>query len=220
MLTRSSLLTAALLTILSACEAPLREPEPSADWTLLFDGRTLAGWTEVGGRYDGHARWTVEDGVITGREGPERQGGLLYTERAYTDFEFECEVKIEWPFDSGIFLRMAPPPAGKGAQVTIDYRPGGEIAAIYADGYLLHNEQVVERFKKDQWNHFRVRCAGADMHIETWLNGELVVDYRLPPASEGYSPSGLIGIQVHGDSTSPPGTKVQFRALRVKPIAE
>ena len=40
----------------------------------------------------------------------------------------------------------------------------------------------------------------------------------MPPGSEGYASSGLIGIQVHGDSTSPEGTKVQFRRLRVKPL--
>ena len=187
-------------------------------WKVLFDGKTLAGWTEHGGRYDGDADWSVEDGAITGREAAGHKGGLLYTVDAYQDFEFECDVKIEWPFDSGIFLRMVPEPGGKGAQVTIDYRPTGEIAALYADGFLLHNEGVIERFKKDAWNHFRVRCVGADMHIETWLNGELVVDYRLAPGTTGYAPTGLIGIQVHGDSDSPPGTKVQFKNLRVKPI--
>lgn len=205
-------------TLLAALAAvlPLACAAPRDGWVELFDGRTLDGWTTVGGRYDGHAAWTIEDGAITGREGPNRQGGLLYTREPYQDFEFECEVKIEWPFDSGLFLRMAPEPAGKGAQVTIDYRPTGEIAAIYADGFLLHNEKVVERFKQDAWNRFRVRCEGADMHLQVWLNGESVVDYRLPPGSTGYSPTGLIGIQVHGDSDSPPGTKVQFRGLRVK----
>ena len=38
-------------------------------FTPLFDGRTLDGWITKGGRYDGNAQWTVEDGVICGREG-------------------------------------------------------------------------------------------------------------------------------------------------------
>jgi len=37
------------------------------DMRSLFDGRSLAGWTTKGGRYDGDARWTVEDGCIVGR---------------------------------------------------------------------------------------------------------------------------------------------------------
>ena len=213
---RVRFLALVLIAGLAACSAPRSAREPG--WRELFDGHSLTGWTSVGGRYDGHAAWSIEDGAITGREGPGRAGGLLYTADSYTDFEFECEVKIEWPFDSGIFLRMVPPPGGKGVQVTIDFRPGGEIAALYADGFLLHNESAMERFRKDEWNRFRVRCEGSDAHVAVWLNGEQVVDYRLPPGTEGFSPSGKIGIQVHGDSESPPGTKVQFRELRVREL--
>lgn len=200
---------------LASCSATAAEPEQSG-WVTLFDGATLDGWTPVGGRYDGHASWTVEDGALTGREGPGRAGGLLYTTELYSDFEFECEVRLDWPFDSGIFLRMAP--EGKGAQITIDHRPGGEIAAVYSDGYLMHNEGAAEGFRRGEWNHFRVRCTGADFRLEAWLNGERVVDYQLPAGSPGYAPTGRIGVQVHGDSESPVGAKVQFRALRVRPL--
>ena len=31
---------------------------------------------------------------------------------------------------------------GKGSQVTLDYRPNGEIAGVYADGWLLHNPKI------------------------------------------------------------------------------
>jgi hypothetical protein len=84
----------------------------------LFDGQSLRGWVTRGGRYDGNARWSVEDGCIVGRQGPGGEGGLLYTEKRYTSFEFSLEVKLDYPFDSGVFLRMAP--EGKGAQVTLD----------------------------------------------------------------------------------------------------
>ena len=197
-----------------ACSSPNSASNASAGWKPLFDGKTLAGWTADGGHYDGNAAWTVEDGAITGRETIKREGGLLYTVDKYSDFEFECDCKCEWPFDSGIFVRMEP--KLRGAQVTIDYRPGGEMCAIYSDGFLFHNESVMPKFKKDEWNHFKVRCTGRDMHIVTWLNGEQVVDFTIPSSAGEFASSGLIGIQVHGGSDSPLDTKVQFKNLRVK----
>src|SRR5262245_28974692 len=73
----------------------------------LFDGSTLTGWTPRGGHYDGDAVWSVEDGGITGRTGSDNAGGLLYTATPHTSFEFQCECKLDYPFDSGIFVRMA-----------------------------------------------------------------------------------------------------------------
>lgn len=185
-------------------------------FTPLFDGESLAGWVEKGGRYDGEALWSVEDGALTGRQGPGQAGGLIYTGRYYTNFIFSCDLWISYPFDSGIFLRMVPrSDGGKGPQVTIDYRPDGEVGAIYADGFLMHNEEAKAAFRRDEWNHFEVRCVGRDFHLEVWMNGELITDYQLPESSDGYAPTGRIGLQVHGSRNDPEGSKVQFKNLRI-----
>ena len=210
----------ALLPLLALVPSPTAQTPANAAFESLFDGRTLQGWVTQGGRYDGNARWTVEDGFLTGREGPDRGGGLIYTERAYTNFVFECDVRIDYPFDSGIFLRMVPPGGGRGAQVTLDYRSDGEVAAIYADGFLLHNQEGKEKFRRDQWNRVRVRCIGRDMHIQVWLNGELVTDFQMPEGTEGYAPTGLIGLQVHGNRNDPEGSKAQFRNIRISELPD
>ena len=185
----------------------------------LFDGKTLAGWTPRGGRYDGDAVWTVEDGAIVGRVNEKGEGGLLYTEDLFTSFVFECETRIDAPFDSGIFLRMVPPEQNlKGAQVTLDDRPDGEIAAIYADGFLLHNEAARAAWREDRWNHVEVRCTGFDMRIETWLNGRLVADFTIPPSVGEYAPRGRIGIQVHGGMGEPKSSAARFREIRVREL--
>lgn len=188
----------------------------SADWHELFDGQSLDGWTTRGGRYDGDAAWTIEDGVLVGREDQNR-GGLLYTETAYANFAFAVDVWIDWPFDSGIFVRMLPPERElKGAQVTIDYRPGGEVGAIYADGFLAHNETASEQLVKDGWNHFEVLCVGADMHLQAWMNGALIADHQVPAGSAGFARRGLIGLQVHGgggDQTA--RSAVRFKNMRL-----
>lgn len=178
----------------------------------LFDGATLAGWTTRGGRYDGAARWTVEDGAITGRVGPNGEGGLIYTTRSYTCFDLEFDCRMDHPFDSGVFVRMLPPEsAEKGLQVTLDHRPGGEIAAIYADGFLEHNTEAEKHFEKDAWNRVRVRVTGFDPRVQVWINGRPVTDHRLPANTPGFASRGLIGLQVHGADADAASRKVQFK---------
>jgi hypothetical protein len=202
----------------SSPKAPASTPQHESGWVELFDGSSLEGWTTVGGRYDGHARWTIEDGAVTGRQGPNREGGLIYTAASYADFEIELDLKIDWPFDSGIFLRMKPPESGeKGLQVTIDHREGGECGGLYADGWIVHNPEGWSRFKKGEWNHFRVICRGQPMHVEAWLNGEPLADHTLESA-EGYAATGLIGLQVHGGEDVPLETKVQFKNVRLRKL--
>lgn len=214
MRTRPGLLVAC--TMLLSMQ-PTFAAQETEGWTNLFDGKSLKGWVESGGRYDGDADWSVEDGAIVGRQGANGQGGLLYTKKPYAEFELELEAMISHPFDSGVFVRMAP--ALKGAQLTLDYRDGGEVGAIYSDGFLAHNEGGKARFKKDEWNQLRLRVTGKDMRIEAWLNGEALVDYRLPAGAPGYAAAGLIGLQVHGDRDDPAGASARFRRIRVKDLA-
>jgi hypothetical protein len=194
--------------------APAAAAAPEAPWRTLFDGATLDGWVTQGGRYDGNAAWTVEDGALTGRVGEQGEGGLIYTAEPYSAFDFECDVRMDFPFDSGIFLRMAP--EGRGAQVTLDHRSDGEIAAIYSDGFLAHNEAAKEKYRRGEWNKVEVRCTGFDMRLVVRLNGEQVMDYAVPPGTPGFAPRGLIGLQVHGDRDDPKTNKVQFRNVRVR----
>jgi hypothetical protein len=178
----------------------------------LFDSATLSGWVTKGGRYDGKAIWSVEDGAIVGRVGPGKAGGLIYTDRDWHSFELELETRIDWPFDSGVFVRMTPD--AKGAQLTLDWRPGGEVGGVYSDGWLRHCEGGVEHFVKDDWNHVRVRSTGRDFRLQMWVNGHQLTDYRLPPGEEGYAATGKIGLQVHG-GLEPEGHAARFRAIRL-----
>lgn len=216
------LAVAALLVVAPPC--PGQQPAPpasmfdTADWTVLFDGESLDGWVTEGGRYDGNARWSVEDGAITGREGENSAGGLIYTERRYRDFLFSCEFKITQPFDSGVFLRMVPREEDlKGPQLTLDYRSGGEVGAVYADGFLAHNDSGTELVRREAWNRLDVRCVG-NFHLQAWLNGQLLTDHRLEGDPEGFARDGRIGLQVHGARGEPETSMVQFRDVRLREL--
>lgn len=188
----------------------------------LFDGATLSGWTPRGGRYDGDALWSVEDGAITGRTGPGDAGGLLYTRAPFTSFELQLECRLEAPFDSGVFVRMAPD--ARGAQFTLDDRPGGEIGAVFSDGFLAHaRPQAASAWRRGEWNHVFLRCTGFDLRLEAWINGVPVMDHVVPQefgpdGRPAFAPSGLIGLQVHGGGSEGAGHKVQFRDVLVREL--
>ncbi len=212
---RSIPLLAAL--VLGAPPTLAQELEVEPGFVSLFDGETLTGWTTTGGRYDGHASWEVIDGAIVGRQGPRRTGGLLYTEQSYASFELRLETKLDHPFDSGVFVRMQPPETGlKGAQVTLDYRPDGQIGAVYSDGYLQQNHDGERHFVADAWNELVVRCTGFDLRIEAWLNGKRLADYSLPSGTPGFASTGLIGLQVHGARDDDGAAR--FRNVRIKEL--
>ena len=184
-------------------------------WVNLFDGKTLSGWSEKGGPYDGDADWTVEGGVIVGREAVGAKGGLLYTDELFGDFEFECDVKVNAPFDSGVFVRMLP--KRRGAQFTIDDRPNGEIFGIYSNGWLFHESGGDAAWRSGEWCKVRVRCVGDPMHLSGWIDGKQVVDYQVPTGmDEKFASEGRIGIQVHGGMNDPEDAAVRFKNLRAR----
>ncbi|MHC4574134.1 MAG: 3-keto-disaccharide hydrolase [Planctomycetota bacterium] len=136
----------------AACTAQNQSYRPPKGFRSLFNGKDLTGWK----RHDnlpGHGlagKWFVEDGAIVGMQDPPGKGGFLTTLRKFRNFELLLETKIDWPFDSGLFLRVGPD--GKSHQVTLDYRPGGEIGGIYcpwAQGFVHHCPDGIKYFEKD-----------------------------------------------------------------------
>jgi hypothetical protein len=162
--------------------------------------------------------WTVEEGCIVGRQGPNGEGGLLYTEQAYSCFELRLDVMLDHPFDSGVFLRMVPPSENKkGAQLTLDWRDDGQIGALYSDGYVQENPEGGRLFQKDAWNELVVRCTGFDMRVEATLNGKPLVDCTYPAERFlEFAARGLIGLQVHGARGDTGAAR--FRNVRIREL--
>jgi hypothetical protein len=71
-------------------EAGPGDPAPGP-WEKLFNGRDLAGWQIMKGR------WWVEDGMLTGtgRDDDRLRGAVVETLRGYADFELSCQVRVE-----------------------------------------------------------------------------------------------------------------------------
>lgn len=118
----------------------------------LFDGETLDGWHKNGGM------WFVEDGqIVCGRKPNSDKGGILLSDKTYSDFELVLDVFPGWGNDSGVFLRSTP--VGESYQVYIDYHDipnnGGNIGFIYGQqtgGWRTEPFRLYGVFKGDTEN--------------------------------------------------------------------
>lgn len=192
------------------------------EFVSIFDGETLTGWErhmglpedQVGGK------WEVVDGAIVGDQDPPGHGGFLVTTEDYGDFELALETQLDYPVDSGIFLRVGP--EGKSHQVTLDYREGGDIGAIYlpwTQGGVHESPGGIEHFNEGEWNDVRVRIEGEPARIQFWLNGELVTDFQHTAATtQGVPRRGTVGLQVHPGESYEAGKKVRFRNVRLRSL--
>ncbi len=188
----------------------------------LFDGKTLNGWHRLPGHDQG--KWEVKGGVIAGGQEPEGKGGLLVTDAEYSDYELYAEILATYPLDTGLFLRIRD---GKNHyQVTIDYRPTGEVGALYGPwpngggGFFQHCLTGFTYWKPDSFNRVLVRVEGAVPRVQVWLNGVKINDFQdwAVDGKPRFPQSGPVGIQVHPGESWGPGSRVEFRNLMIKPL--
>ena len=186
----------------------------------IFDGKTLDGWAKLTS-YNDHGQWEVIDGSIAGDQWPAGEGGLLATKKMYSDYEVYAECKADYPIDSGLFLRVQGDVLSY--QVTIDYRPDGEVGAIYSPGgggFLVHYPEGEKLWKKDEYNVVRARIEGQPAHIQVWINGTQVQDFTDTKVDGKYRvpATGYFGIQVHPGASWGKGNKVRFRKIMIKEL--
>jgi hypothetical protein len=190
-------------------------------FSSIFNGETLSGWRKLTESSENSGVWEVMDGKIVASQTPEGEGGLLVTLKRYSDFEVYAEVKADYPIDTGLFLRVQPHVLSY--QITIDYRPDGEIGAIYCPGggdFLVNNPRGKDLWKSDEFNTVRARIQGQPPRIQAWINNSKTVDFTDALVESGYRVprEGFFGIQVHGGSSWGRGNKVYFRRLLIKEL--
>ncbi len=84
-------------------------PTTTADgWTLLFDGKTTAGWHTYGKQTIGKA-WKVEDGTLrldaaSKKDWQTEEGGDIVTDKEYENFHLKLDWKIAPNGNSGVMF--------------------------------------------------------------------------------------------------------------------
>ena len=197
----------------------------AADWTPLFDGKSLDGWTSDTGGKPGDG-WKVEDGAIH-RAG---KSGDLLSAKEYKDFEFEFEWKISAKGNSGVKYRVKKSPGGwlgPEYQVLDDAgHPNGKVADTAAASLYEIAPAPKDKDLKPagEWNVSKIVAKGTI--LEHWLNGKLAVkidtsgdewknlkkDSKFSKMDDFAGPAaGHLLLQDHGD-------EVWFRNLRIREL--
>lgn len=179
-----------------------------ATWREVFDGETLAGW-----RAEGNANWKVERGELVGRQGPGGAEGDLYTVETFTDFVFECEWRMRYPGNSGVWFRWMGPRTGYQADfLDQPSHPGVLAGSLYCMGkaFIAENRDA-STVNRDGWNRLQIRAEGN--HITLRQNGKIVADVR----DATFRGPGSFGVQIHKGAAFT-GMEVRLRKMRVRSL--
>ena len=185
----------------------------------LFDGKTLQGWTLVGGHGPGYV---VKDSMIVC---PKEGGGNLFTEKEYANFAFRFAFRTEPAGNNGVGIRA--PLNGDAAYVGMEiqilddapeYEGKLRPAQYHGSVYDVIPAQRGYLKKAGEWNEEEIRTEGR--RIKVTLNGTVILDADLDSVRDpevlkkhpGLArTAGHIGFLGHG-------SLVEFRNIRVKEL--
>ena len=196
-------LFAIVLSTLSALPPDARglQPPGEASPTILFDGKTFAGW-------EGDLKtFRIVDGAIVGGSLKEKvpRNEFLASDKEYGDFELRLKFKVLGEgVNAGVQIRSRRIPNHHemiGYQADIGQKYWGALydesrrKKILAQGDL---ETVLKAVKQEDWNDYKIRCQGK--RIQLWINDLQTVDYTEP--DDAIEQRGHIAVQIHGGPPS------------------
>lgn len=201
------------LFVLVPCVQILAQKEK---WFSLFNGKDLSGWKLV----NGNAKYEVADRMIVGTCVKDSPNSFLATEKEYSDFILEVQVKIEDGINSGIQFRSvqrAEDGRVNGYQMEVDHRRerawSGGIYDESRRGWLYPlelNPAAKAAYKWNDWNTYRIECIGTV--IRTYVN-DVPVAYLV----DDVTLKGLIALQVHSVyRPEDEGKKTYWRNIRIQ----
>ncbi len=219
----------------------LTAQESTEGWKLLWDGKTTTGWRGEHSLNFPKTGWELKDGVLSVTDHSGEEGGNagdILTTRKYKNFELTAEFRLTPGANSGIKYFVDPDlNEGRGSAIGYEYqilddavhpdakkgKNGDRTLASLYDLIPAAKDKPVKPV--GEWNTARIVVRGA--HVEHWLNGVKVVEYKrfTPQFRElvagskyhvwpGFAdvPDGYILLQDHG-------FPVSFRNLKIRELA-
>lgn len=194
---------------------PNQSPVTPTNEIVLFDGKSLSGWTFVsqGTNAPAASIWSVTNGVIVCQGRP---NGYARTLQKYRDYQ----LHVEWRYpdgagNSGIFLHLNPPDkvwplcfeaqllSGSAGEVRMN---GGSKAEGLTAQYpkSIPRQQASSEKPLGEWNAYDIVCRANTITVR--VNGVLQNE-----VTETSAASGMIGLQAEGKL-------LEFRNLVLEPL--
>ena len=211
----------------------LSKAEKAQGWQLLFDGHSLNNWRIYLNKPADC--WAVENGTIhcLKREpGKNEKRGDLITINEYENFDLVVDWKLAPQGNSGILYMVTeqyPQPylSGPEYQLIDDNHYAEKLEDWQHTGanYAMNPPTTLAAKPIGEWNHTRIVVNNG--HVEHWLNGVKVVDYRLwtnewnqnkdngkwkEAPGYGMSKKGHIDLQDHA------GSEAWFKNIKIKTL--
>lgn len=178
----------------------LTDAEKAEGWQLLFDGKTLDGWTA-----SSKANWRVRKGKIVVSKG---EPGLLHTVEEYDNFVLKTDFRSEPGANSAVFIRSpAFPTETTNSCYEINIADIDDLQPYhpYPTGSLVSLARCEGNHDTTAWQRFEIAAEGG--HITVSIDGRKVLYYQDPYPKE----TGYVGLQFNRG-------QVEFRNIKLKPI--
>lgn len=183
------------------------------EWTSLFDGKSLEGWTALELGNKGKSQWVVKDGLI---EGSGMQSMLFSPKGHYKNFRYRAELKINDQGNSGMYVRTPKEPTfskGYEIQVNSTHKDPIKTGSVYTFVHVY--KQLV---KPDTFFTQEVEVVDKDYrgkivtHIKVSVDGEVL--YEFLDHNRSWK-EGHFAFQQHD-----PGSKVTIRKVEVMELPD
>jgi hypothetical protein len=148
-------------------------PNEKAEWTSLFDGKTLKGWKQSDFFKPGKS--SVKDGAIILEKGS-KMTGLTYDGKDFPKMNYEVSLESK-RVDGRDFFCTTTFPVGDSFCSFVVGGWGGSVTGLSSiDGIDASENQTGQgiEYKNDQWYKIRIRVT--DKRVETWIDKEQTVD--------------------------------------------
>src|SRR5262245_13296216 len=208
-------------------QSPIRNPQSTGNWRVLFNGQSLDHWR-------GYQNAPIPKGwsIVNGTLAKDKPVADIVSKDEFGDFELELEWKIGEAGNSGIFYRGTEEYdhiywSGPEYQLLDDEKAADNKTRLTCAGaaYAIYPSPPGHLKTVGDWNKTRIVARGA--HVEHWLNDVKLLEYELWSAdweakvkaskfgvwpNDGRARQGHFALQ--GDHAGSLG----FRNIRVRPL--
>ena len=199
-----------LLFFACACTAAGTE---EAGWISLFDGDTLAGWTET--NFGGQAEVHVEDGQLILENGDPLTG--ISWDGEFPRLDYEVRLEATRLLGTDFFCGLTFPVGDSYCSLILGGWGGSLVGLSNVDGHDASENATRSYMSFSEGQTYRIHLRVTTAAIQAWVDGEPIVDQPREGHTFGIRPEVLLsrpfGIASFATATALNG--IQMRPLDV-----